>query len=240
MYVRKEPFTTGSFVHVYNRGNRKLPIVRSAKDKWHFLQMLYYFNTDFSPPNPFQTLQKTLKSSFNTSLIWPDRWPDRVPLTKIVAFSLMPNHFHLLLKETKNGGITTFMQKLGTGMTKYSNTKYKEVGRLFQGPYRAKLVNEEMYLKDLTVYIQVKNPFELYPGGLKKAISEFDNAYNFAINNPYCSLADYAGKRESPIIDKDILGKLFESPQEYKKFARDSMLARDLDEKLEGLVFDEQ
>lgn len=239
MYIRKEPFTTGSFVHVYNRGNRKLPIVRSAKDKWHFLQMLYYFNSEFSPPNPFQTLRKVLKLDFNTSLVWPKRWPQRIPLTKIIAFTLMPNHFHLLLKEIKSDGITTFMQKLGTGMTKYSNTKYQEVGRLFQSPYRAKLVDEEMYLKNLSVYVQVKNPFELYPGGLKKAISEFDKAYNFSIDYPYCSLADYAGKRKSLIIDKDILGKLFEDPQEYKEFARDSMCARDLDEKLGGLVFEE-
>ena len=96
-----------------------------------------------------------------------------------------------------------------------------------------------MYFRDLSVYIQVKNPFERYPGGLRKAIREFDKAYEWAIRDPYNSLADYAGKRNSPIIDKDILGKLFESPKEYKEFARDAMLARDLESELQGLVFRE-
>lgn len=237
--MRKEPFTVGNYIHVYNRGNRKLPIIRDARDRWHFLQMLFYFNDEYSPPNPFQTLREKLKAAFNDQLVLPEGWSERKPLTKILAFSLMPNHFHLLLKEIKGGGITSFMEKLGTGMTKYYNTKYQEIGRLFQGPYRAKLVNEEMYFKDLSVYIQVKNPFELYPGGLKRAIREFDKAYDFTVDYPYCSLADYAGKRNSPIIDRDILADLIKNPKEYKEFARDSMVARDIDERLEGLVFDE-
>jgi putative transposase len=201
--------------------------------------MLYYFNNDISPPNPFQDLRNKLKAAFNRQLIWPDSWPKRRPITKILAFFLMPNHFHLLLKEIKDGGVTSFMEKLGTGMTKHSNTKYQEVGRLFQGPYRAKVVSKENYLKDLSVYIQVKNPFELYPGGLNKAIGEFDTAYDLASESPYNSLADYAGKRNSPIIDKDILGDLFTTPKEYKDFARDGMLARDLDDTLEEFIFKE-
>lgn len=126
------------------------------------------------------------------------------------------------------------MKRIGTGMGTYFNTKYDEVGRLFQGPYKSKVVEEEIYLQYLSVYIQVKNVFELYPGGYEKAIKEFDKAYEWAIQYPYCSLADYAGNRNSPIVDKDILGELFTSPEKYKEFARQCLARVNLDEKFEG------
>lgn len=236
--MRKEPFGVDSYIHVYNRGNRKQEIVRDEKDKWRFLQALRYFNDEYSPPNPFRTLKDLLKLNFNKQFDWPEQWPEHEPLVKILAFSFMPNHFHLLLKEIREEGTAKFMQKLGTGMTNYFNTKYGEVGTLFQGSYKAKVVDKNLYLQDLSVYIQVKNPFELYPGGFKKAIKEFNKAYNFAVNSPFNSLADYAGGRNSPIIDKDVLGEIFQDPKDYKEFARDAMLVRDLDEMLEELTLE--
>jgi len=131
-----------------------------------------------------------------------------------------------------------FMRKLGTGMTNYFNTKYQEKGRLFQGAYKARLIDSDIYLKYLSVYIQVKNPFELYRGGLEKAAKEFDRAFDFAIDYPYCSLADYAGDRESPIIDKDLLGDLFPSKKDYKKFARECILRMSLEKRLGDLAID--
>lgn len=232
--MRKEPFSVGSYVHVYNRGNRKQEIVRGPKDKWHFLQMLYYFNDTFSPPNPFRELKKLLKINFNSRLVWPESWPEHKPIVKILNFSLLKNHFHLLLKEIQEGGITMFMRKVGTGMANYFNTKYQETGRLFQGSYKARLIDSDVYLRYLSAYIQVKNIFELYPGGLEKAVKEFD----FAIDYPYCSLADYAGDRKSPIIDKDLLGKLFPNQKDYKKFAKECILGMNLEKRLGDLAID--
>ena len=237
--MRKEPFVVGSFVHIYNRGNRKQPIVQDAKDKWHFLQMLYYFNDEFSPANPFRELRELLKSDFNSRLTWPKEWPPHKPLVKILAFALMESHFHLLIKEIREKGTAKFMQKLGTGMTNYFNTKYQETGRLFQGAYKAKLVDEDRYLRYVSVYIQVKNPFELYSGGLQKAIEEFDEAFEWTIQYPYCSLADYAGRRNSPIIDRDLLRVLFPDSEEYKKFARECLSSMNLNEKMGALTLDE-
>ncbi len=240
--MRKEPFTVENYIHIYNRGNRKQEIVRDAKDKWRFIQALRYFNDEYSPPWRWKLnfLGGSLTSHiFHDDLEWPAEWPEHKPLVKILAFVLMPNHFHLLAKEIQEGGTAKFMQKFGTGVTNYFNTRHKESGALFQGSYKAKLVDEDMYIKNLSVYIQVKNSFELYPGGLGKAIGEFDEAYERTINDPYNSLADYAGKRESPIIDRDILGELFTTPEEYKEFARDAMLARNIDESLGELIFEE-
>lgn len=235
--MRKEPFSINNYVHVFNRGNKKMPIVHTDKDKIHFLQMLYYFNTEETPINLFQELNrlKLLRSDLN-NFPWLNSWPSRSPVTSIVSFTLMGNHFHLLLKEIKEGGISKFMQKLGTGATMYYNTKYQESGRLFQGAYKARCVDEDLYLKYVNIYIQVKNILELYPGGLKKAVKQFDKAYNWAINYPYSSLGDFMGVRKRGIIDESIISEIFPNPKEYKAFARDCILNINLDEKLEDVI----
>jgi putative transposase len=234
--MRKEPFTVGDYVHVYNRGNRKQAIVRDTKDCWRFLQMLYYFNSSYSLPNLSREIHDLWKSDFHGQFLWPEEWPAKEPIVKVLNYSLSTDHFHLLLKEVREGGITMFMRKIGTGMTNYSNIKYHETGRLFQGAYKARLVNNDTYLKYLSVYIQVKNPFELYPGGLKKAAGEFNDAFDFAVSYPFCSLADYAGNRKSPIIDKDILGELFPTGKSYKEFARECVLGMKLEEELGEII----
>ena len=241
--MRKEDFGVGSVVHVYNKGNRKQPIVLDDKDRWRFVQMLYYFNSEYSQPNLFRKLHILWKFDFYSKLEWPDGWPDREPLVKILAVILKNNHYHLILEEIKEGGITMFMRKLGTGMTNYFNTKHKETGRLFQGSYKARRVDNDNYLKYLIVYVQVKNAFEIYPGGLRVAVREFNKAYDFAINYPYSSLSGYVGGNTtrgiSSVLDKDMVMGLFGNSIEFKEFAQDCILNIDLGEELGDLTLED-
>ena len=242
--MRKEPFAIGDYVHVYNRGNRKQEIVRDANDRWRFLQALYYFNTEITPANPFQSLRDTLKYDFNARLTWPDTWVPQKPIVAVLAFALMENHFHLLLKEIKNGGVTQFMRRIGVGITNRFNTKYKETGRLFQGAYKARRIDKDAYLEYASVYVQVKNPFELYAQQLKKdrlksdfnvSKNDFEKAFKWAAQYPYCSLGDYMGNRKSPIITKDLLGELYPTSKTYKKLAYECFAQIDSDTQLESL-----
>lgn len=232
--MRKEPFGVGSFVHVFNRGNRKQEIVRDEKDRWNFLQMLYYFNSDYSPPNPMRTLKESLKSNFNTRLIWPSEWPERKPLVNLHALVLKDNHFHLVLEELVEGGTTKFMQKLGTGMTNRFNTRYRETGRLFQGSYKARLIDDENYFRYLFVYLHVKNVFELYPGGFERALAHFDDAYDFSVGYPYSSLAHYVLKSNfnmAQLIGNDELFRTaFPDNYEMKEFAKSCLPLLKFDE----------
>lgn len=234
----KENFEIGSFVHIYNRGNRKQAIVRDGKDRWHFLQMLYYFNNEAHFANPFREAKEVLKTNFHDQLFWPSIWGERKPLVKIIAFALVENHYHFLLKEIREEGISSFMRRIGTGMAKYFNTRYQEVGGLFQGSYKAKTISEDVYLQYVSVYIQVKNIFTLYPGGLESALKEFDIAYDWATKYPYCSLGDYAGIRNSPIIDKDLLGEMFPTPEKYRQFARGCLTKVNLEMQLGALTLE--
>ena len=229
--MRIEPFTIESYVHVYNRGNRKAEIVRSDKDKWRFMQALRFFNDSHSSVNLLRQIS-LLKSDFNKpvesvfEMGWPPNWPEKDPLVKILCYCLAPNHFHLLLKEIREGGISKFMQKLGVGYTNYFSLKYQEVGGLFQGSYKGRTIKEQLYLEYLSVYIQVINVLELFPGGLKKALENIDEALKFAENYPFSSYQDFVGLRKSLIIDKDILGEIFPTPEDYKKFTRDIIKGR--------------
>ena len=216
--MRKEPFFVGDIVHVFNRGNRKQEIVRDDKDRARFVQMLYYFNDEYAPLNLW-------KSDFHSRFERATEWPERNPLVKIHSFVLMNNHYHLILEETKEGGVTKFMRKFGTGMTNRFNTKYKETGRLFQGAYKARRVDKDNYLQYLLVYVHIKNVFELYSGGLKNALANFDDAYEFASRYPYSSLGAYFSNDHiaNSIITTDMCGDTLKNKEAFKEFAKNCM-----------------
>ena len=232
--MRKEPYDVGSYVHVVKRGGRGLPIVRDDIDKWRFLLSLLHENDRFHSENWFRDLMDyKLANTFTR----PPIWPEHRPIVKILAFTLMPNHFHLLLKEIRKDGVSLFMEKVGKAMTHHSNKKNREKGSLFQGPFRSRTVDSDAYLRYVAAYIMVKNVFELYPqGGLKKASENFNAAWKWAIQYPYSSLTDYSEKRACPIIDKDLLGEVIGSPIALKNLGRDFISGQKTDTALSERV----
>lgn len=231
--MRKEPFFVGDSVHVFNRGNRKQEIVRDDNDRINFLLGLFYLNNKHSPKAPLSSAKEFLTKNKDRSdlsgvfggLVWPNEWEERVPLVDILSFTLMDNHFHLVLQEIIEGGVAEFMRKLSNSMTGYFNTKYEETGRLFQGPYKARRVDKDNYLQYLAVYIHIKNVFELYPGGPKNALANFNDAFEFACNYKYSSLGAYFSNQHiaAPIINTNMYRETFKSKKEFKKFAKNCM-----------------
>lgn len=220
--MRVEPHTVDSIVHVVKRGARGLPITRDIWDKRRFPRLLYYSNDEYR--DEYWERSITDLEPFTR----PEHWPERNPLVKILAWTLMSNHLHLVLKELDEGSLAKFMQKICGSMTTHYNAKYGEQGSLFQGAYRGRTVDlhGDEYLRYLAVYVMIKNPFELYPGGLEQAIAHFDEAYAWASRYPFSSLSAYAGGENSAILDKDIFGELFESPADLKEFSRECMQNR--------------
>lgn len=217
--MRTEPRGVGSIIHVIKRGARGLDIVRDDHDRGRFVGSLLLLNDSYSDENWTDALNK---SSFPTR---PTYWPDWDPLVHILAWTLMTNHFHLLLQEIRDGGTAKFMQRLCGSMSAASNAKYGESGSLFQGPYKSKTVDEDTYLRYLAFYIQVKNVLELRPGGLVRAIAEFDDAWEWAVAYPYSSLGAYAKGIGSPIIGSTLLSEMFPDRRAFKKEAREMLRA---------------
>src|SRR3989344_5791784 len=221
--ARLETIVEGAHVHVLNRGVKKTPIYRQKSDLWRLLFNLFYLNSKDIPDNWNRVLDKEDQLR---NFVWPKEWGKKVPLVSVLAYTIMPNHFHLILNETKIGGISKFMHKLTMSYSKHINAKYKESGTLFQGKFKSVIVDNDNYLRYLAAYVMVKNPFELYPkGGLEGAMKNFDDAWRWAIDYPFCSLADYAGKREkSPILEKGLLGEIYSKPNDFKNFSRDCIM----------------
>lgn len=205
--------------------------MRDEADRFRFLLTLTHFNDSFTSLNWSRDLHAT---GLHRTLERPSHWPNRDPLVIIAAFALVENHFHLLLQEITEGGIARFMHRLGTGMAKKFNERYGEKGSLFQGAYRARLVDDDYYFRYATAYIQVKNAFDVHPRGYRWARNNFDEAYKWASAYPYASLGDYTGTFNRPIVEKGFLSSLF-SPDEYKEFTRDMILGRQpLDDEIEA------
>lgn len=218
--MRVEPFGLDSYLHVLKRGARGLDIVRDESDQWRFLRLLFFMNDQYFDNN-WMIVTKN-KNLFHR----PNNWPERQPLVDILVYTLMPNHIHLLLREIKNGGVSLFMKKVGQSMTEHANRKYNEKGSLFQGAYKSKTVTTDEYISYVSIYIMVKNVFELYPKrGLKGAQNNFDDAWRWAANYPFSSFGDYAGTRDrSSIIAKGLLGEIFNTPDKFKSYSRDVIL----------------
>ena len=190
-------------------------------DRWRFLQALFLFNNSETSHKLLWDLErmhqrvnfKVIKDYIKTQNTV------RQPLVRILADCLMPNHYHFILEELEEGGITKFMHKLGTGYTVYFNKKYNRVGGLFQGTFKAKLVENDMYLQYLLVYINVINPGQLVEPNIKEQGTEhMKTVLNFSADFPWSTHKEYLGTRESIIIDKGVLGTLFPDGNHYREF----------------------
>jgi len=223
--MRKVQFAKNHFYHIFNRGVDKRKIFLNDSDRWRFLQGLFLFNDKETSANLLWQLERdhgtvnfrVLKDFFATQIKL------RHPLVRIIADCLMPNHYHLLLEEVVDGGISRFMHKLGTGYTQYFNKKYERVGSLLQGPFKAVLVDNEIYLKYLLFYINVVNPNELREA---KPSSEIEEIMEFAEEFPWATHQEYVGKRDSIIIDKGLLGGIFPTPETYREFTKEMLLGK--------------
>jgi len=249
MSIKVEPFIVGDFIHAYNRGNKKEPIFFSKTDSWRFLRALRFFNDErniFEFANGLTGLiasqEQILKGldPFNgrNTFEWQEAWGQQKPLVEIVSYCLMPNHYHLLLREIASGGISKFMKKIGGGYTVYRNIKSKESGRVFQGQYKGKTINGENYLQYADAYIQVLNPFELFEGGITAALEKFDEAFQFALDYPFCSLGEAFGFRNLSIIKRDYFKDAFVDLASYKEFCRDTLILRNAREFLGKLTME--
>lgn len=234
--MRVEPYGVGSIMHVTKRGVRGTDITRDISDQHRFAKLLFYMNDTFQNDN----WKKNIEG--RPAFFRPEWWPEREPLTRILAWTLLPNHVHLLVEETREGGTAKFLQRVFGSMTSHFNAKHKERGSLFQGAYRSRTVSEDTHLRYLTFYIQIKNVLELYPGGLKRAIERFDDAWDWAIRYKFSSLPVFLSIIKSPITEDESLRALYPDLRVFKDEARELLTSHvehhATDEKLSSLILE--
>lgn len=215
--LRKDNFVPGEFYHIYNRGIDKRIIFKTVRDYERFIMLLYVANSDkpIRLDNLVGVLHKSYQEVFECAR--------GKQLVSIGAWTLMPNHFHILIKEEVDGGVSKFMKKLGTAYSMYFNLKYQRTGALFGGPFKSKNISDDIYLKHLFGYFAL-NPLELKFPEWKKIINKRNKTFQFFLEKyQYSSYVDYVGvnRCESSILSKDMFPEYFLNKKDFTDFIDD-------------------
>ncbi len=174
-------FREGSWYHVYNRGHNKGLVFHNTEDYHAFVKRLAHILS-----------LELLDTSSNLKALEKDAFT-------IMAYCLMPNHYHFLIRQNTGLSVTVLMQSLGTSYAKYFNSKYSKVGSVFQDTFKAKVVDNDSYLTYLSAYIH-NNP-------------ESPLRYEFS------SVHEYLNPQNVRFCDVSILLSYFESDvDKYKAF----------------------
>lgn len=198
MPARATPLVNNEFYHIFNRGADKKIIYLQQRDYSRFIRTIFYYQ--FAGPKPkFSTFSKFNLNSFK-------------PISKekhleILCYCLMPNHFHLLVRQLNENGIKKFMQQVQNSYGKYFNTKHTHTGPLFQGRFKAVRIESDEQLLHVSRYIHL-NP--IVSGLVKYLESAWPSSYSeYTINPIICNI-------------KEILA-FFPSNKAYAKFVSDQI-----------------
>ncbi len=209
---RKFNFSVDEFYHIYSRGVDKRIIFDDDNDRNRFIKLLFICN--HSQPIVFRDLIR------NTSLKDIFDFPADKTLVDIGAYCLMLNHFHLLLHEKKDGGISAFMLKILTAYSSYYNKKHDRKGKLFDGNFQAKHLASDRYLEYVYAYIHL-NPVKIIYSDWKEngGILDTRKAKNFIENYHYSSYDDYVGidRKEAKILNKVAFPGYFDQEDDFQK-----------------------
>ncbi len=200
MSIRKVQFVIGEYYHIYNRGNSKQKIFIDRQDYLHFLGLLYACNQignlKVGNLNKDQTLYDIERKDV---------------LVDIGTYCLMPNHFHILITQLKDNGVSNFMQKLSTSYSMYFNKKYKRTGSLFEGKFKSQYIDKDTYLKYLFSYIHL-NPVKLIQKDWKeKGIRDKKTTIDYLSKYTYSSCVDFLGEKrvQNKILNTKSFPKYF-------------------------------
>ncbi|MES2930573.1 MAG: transposase [Patescibacteria group bacterium] len=206
MSLRNTPFVADEYYHLYNRGNSKQKIFHDKQDYKRFLLLLHLVNTKE------KIVSRLIKEK-------PFSRHNTMCLVGIGAYCLMPNHFHLIVKECGEGGISKFMQKLTTAYAMYYNQKYKRSGSLFEGKFKSQHTESDKYLKYLFSYIHL-NPLKLIDKDWrnkrtkdKKWFLDFLRTYHYSSYRDYIFIV----RPENIILNKEIFPAYFPNEELFEK-----------------------
>ena len=153
----------GEYYHIFNRATIKQVIFHDFGDYARFLFLILYLQAPIKILHIGRLVKDFTKCCGQSSALTTGYEEEvmKKRMIELVAFCLMPNHFHLIIKGLEEGGIATYMHRVLTAYAKYYNTKYNKSGHVFQGPYRAVHIKDDRQLLYLSTYIH-RNPSEIF------------------------------------------------------------------------------
>lgn len=197
-------FATNEYYHLFNRTIGKEIIYADKRNLSRMIHLVDHYRF----PQPLRYSQfKTLPDKSKQAYL--NKVSKETPLVEIFSFAFMPNHFHFLLKQTREHGLVTFISNLQNSFAKFFNLKYKRHGSLFTKPFKGKWVETDEEFVHISRYIHL-NP-----------VTSFQiNSDDLAIY-PWTSLPYYLNKLENRFISTSMLLSRFKTPAKYYQFIKD-------------------
>lgn len=208
--MRTIDFVDGEFYHLYNRGTDKRDIFLCEDDFERFLESLHLFNDAlFTTPRTLH--QKVTRLSMSEHFNF-----ERHHYVDVFAYCLIPNHYHLLVRQIQKRGISKLMHKLDMGYSRYLNNRLDRSGTLYEGAFKAIHVDKEQYLEHLPTYIHL-NALDL--GGFEwrsGMVSDWDAGMEFLSNYRWSSHHAYMNNKQYlPIIKDETVRHLYRDANDY-------------------------
>ena len=200
--MNREPFANGEIYHIFNRGVDKRIIFSDKQDLSRFFRCMILFNS-------IEPIGSLYEQSF---LLEKEK---SEPLVKFVVYNLLPNHFHFVLEQVIEGGISEFMKRLLGGYTWYFNKKSKRSGSLLQGTFKSKHIDSNEYLLHVSAYVNLNDKISGELGGLTAKLGK--SSWIEYVNPDLCI------EKEKICLGKDIVLEQFNSIKDYKSFALSSL-----------------
>ncbi|MBI4759007.1 MAG: transposase [Chloroflexi bacterium] len=194
--------------HVFNRGIEQRPTFTNKREYTRALTTLdfYRFRNPSLRLSKVLLLEKEKRGEFFLNL---KSGGER--LVEIISYCLMPNHFHFLLRQRLDDGISEFLSNFSNSYTRYFNTKHKRTGALFQGIFKAVRMESDEQLIHVSRYIHL-NPVVSF------VVKEEDlETY------PWSSLPEFLGTEKRGICHKELVLGLFPSKEKYREFVHDQI-----------------
>ena len=204
--MKKALLATNCIYHIYNRGVEKREIYLNPSYYRRFLSVLkHHLNYNY----PYSLLKRSLdgaKSAKEKQEIFRRMEDKRIePMVEIISLCLMPNHYHLTLKQLRENGVSIFMHRIGTSYTGYFNIRQERSGRLFETSFKAVRVESEEQLIHLSRYQHI-NPHSL------------DLTPKELVNYSWSSLPAYLGKKEPSFVNPEMVLSAFKDSKSYLDF----------------------
>lgn len=231
MPYRKEQFVNGEVYHIVVKGINGNAIFKDIDDHYRGIFSIYEFNNAKQVTirerrkaraklkEQIKEVVQQFKKITNEVSRGPSSVDLRDKLVEVLAFCIMPNHLHLLLRQLKTDGITKFMAKLGTGYGGYFNRKYTHEGHVFQKRFIAVHVENDDQLKVVFVYIHTNLVSLIEPKWKELGIKNPERAIKFMENYQWSSYPDYIGKRNFPsVTDREFILKIMGGERGCKEF----------------------
>ena len=208
---RSHVISEGEYYHLYNRGVEKRNTFLTKQDYNRFRRLLYMANSIES--FIFRDIERKILKDIDRGK----------PLVAIAAWVLMPNHFHILVKEIAEGGIAAFMQKLCTGYSSYFNKRHDRVGPLFQGRYKSQHIEDDIHLNYLFAYIHLNSIKLIDPNWKEQGIADIAKTKEFLSAYEYSSYPSYvdASREENVLISRNEFPEYFIDQKDFDDFHND-------------------